>query len=303
MPRRASDRFSDHGSINPPECRIAHSNLPRYAHDLLERMTVRVHSAIRWKLAPRFRQGPRDTVDVNWMVFPDTKAEILIDADEQKIRIFPGDSVFLSPGTKHIEICRATHAWTMLSIHMSVCVHGGADVLRMLGFPIRVADAEGVLLKLAETIINEEVSRQPGWQRAMDTHATEALFHITRHAGSAFRASAATDTQGLLRLLPVLSEVERRLSDPELTVGDLARILNRTPARLRMLFQATIGMSPAAYIRQGRMDLACRLLRDSDMPIKEIAQRCGFQELSFFYRVFRATTHTSPAMWRGQGGT
>ena len=52
------------------------------------------------------------------------------------------------------------------------------------------------------------------------------------------------------------------------------------------------------------MQLAKRLLRDCELPLKTIAARCGFCNQAFFSTVFKSNTGRTPSQWRkttGQG--
>jgi AraC-like DNA-binding protein len=43
-----------------------------------------------------------------------------------------------------------------------------------------------------------------------------------------------------------------------------------------------------------RIEYAIELLKQSDLPVSQICQRCGFSDVSNFYRVFRRETNCSP---------
>ena len=43
---------------------------------------------------------------------------------------------------------------------------------------------------------------------------------------------------------------------------------------------------------------ACRLLRETDQPVAQIAGEAGFDSLSAFYRAFRSGTGQSPLAYR-----
>ena len=47
---------------------------------------------------------------------------------------------------------------------------------------------------------------------------------------------------------------------------------------------------------------ACFLLTNTALPIYEIAQKVGYNNLGFFYHKFEAVYHVSPAEYRAQQG-
>jgi AraC-like DNA-binding protein len=61
------------------------------------------------------------------------------------------------------------------------------------------------------------------------------------------------------------------------------------------------GISPARYVTKLRMEDAVATLRASALPIKAVAQRCGFADADYFSKVFRRTHGMTPrAFRRGQ---
>ena len=48
------------------------------------------------------------------------------------------------------------------------------------------------------------------------------------------------------------------------------------------------------------MGEACRLLRETDSPIVDIAASCGFNDQSYFTNVFKRITGVTPKQYRGQ---
>jgi transcriptional regulator GlxA family with amidase domain len=60
----------------------------------------------------------------------------------------------------------------------------------------------------------------------------------------------------------------------------------------------SFGCTPFTYVTKCRIDRARDLLRDSLMPIAEIALVCGFAEQSNFTKVFGKLAGMPPGAWR-----
>ena len=52
------------------------------------------------------------------------------------------------------------------------------------------------------------------------------------------------------------------------------------------------------YLQKKRVEHAGRLLMTTALPIKDIAERCGFASIEVFYRVFRKYRGTTPGNYR-----
>ncbi|WP_276356216.1 helix-turn-helix transcriptional regulator [Cohnella caldifontis] len=64
------------------------------------------------------------------------------------------------------------------------------------------------------------------------------------------------------------------------------------------LFQKSEHTSPLAYLRDRRVEAALALLRTTDLPIREIGARCGFDTPSYFGKVFREYMSMTPKEYR-----
>ncbi|MCY3876117.1 MAG: AraC family transcriptional regulator [Rhodobacteraceae bacterium] len=59
-----------------------------------------------------------------------------------------------------------------------------------------------------------------------------------------------------------------------------------------------LGMSPSAYTNERRMEYAALMLGSTDTSIENIAHDCGIENLSHFYRLFRARYGVTPRRYR-----
>ncbi len=92
-------------------------------------------------------------------------------------------------------------------------------------------------------------------------------------------------------------EIEAAEHDP-LSIAELSVTLDCHPATLTRAFRRALGCSPADYQRRRRVDRAALLLRDTNMPLSEIAAMCGFCDQAHLSRLFRRTLGCSPAGFR-----
>lgn len=93
--------------------------------------------------------------------------------------------------------------------------------------------------------------------------------------------------------------LSRHLSEP-LTVADLARVLDLSADRCRHAVREVCGVGFAKLLRQIRLRSATSLLLNTDLPVDQVAIRCGLPDPSGFSRAFRETYGLSPGRWRRQ---
>lgn len=82
------------------------------------------------------------------------------------------------------------------------------------------------------------------------------------------------------------------------SVNRLADGVAMSPSRFAARFTAALGDSPMAYVTKWRMNIAGRLLGESQHRIEEIAAKVGYENVAAFSRSFKRHLGVSPAVWR-----
>lgn len=134
---------------------------------------------------------------------------------------------------------------------------------------------------------------------------------VQKQTGYARRHALAIATEILARIggmdddLPIESLirnfmflVRKHLNDPEITVSVLAKKLGVHRMTLNKHFKEEMGITPGKYLDGIRRQHAMRLLRDTDLPLKEIAEKAGIANQSYFCRLIRETAGVSPMEYR-----
>lgn len=81
-------------------------------------------------------------------------------------------------------------------------------------------------------------------------------------------------------------------------VPRLARVSGVSEAHFARSFKVAFGVPPHRYLLTRRIERATALLRDSDLPITEIAFQTGWNSLGTFGRTFRDITGENPGAFR-----
>lgn len=91
------------------------------------------------------------------------------------------------------------------------------------------------------------------------------------------------------------SIVDQKLSDPELSVNEIAREAGLSRVQLYRKVKALLGMSVNDYIKQLRLTKAKELLMLQELSIAEIAYEVGFSSPAYFSTVFKNEYQISPS--------
>jgi AraC family transcriptional regulator len=84
----------------------------------------------------------------------------------------------------------------------------------------------------------------------------------------------------------------------DVSLDALAALAGLSPFHFARMFKVATGLPPHAYQRRCRAEKAQVLLRQTDLPITEIAFAVGYETPQAFARMFRAEIGASPSDWR-----
>lgn len=80
----------------------------------------------------------------------------------------------------------------------------------------------------------------------------------------------------------------------------LAQVSAVSPAHFARAFRDAFAVPPHRYLLTRRIERAVALLRDTDLPVTEIAFQTGWKSLGTFGRIFRDITGDNPGQVRAR---
>lgn len=84
----------------------------------------------------------------------------------------------------------------------------------------------------------------------------------------------------------------------KLTLDELSEVACLSSSHLEHLFHTSVGVSPLQYVRRYRLDVAMRLLEETDLPVSAVAAKVGYGDPFYFSRAFRQAEGMSPSHYR-----
>lgn len=89
-------------------------------------------------------------------------------------------------------------------------------------------------------------------------------------------------------------------SHEEWPIRRLAQTSAVSPAHFSRSFKQAFGVPPHRYLLSRRIERAMALLRDTDLPVTEVALQTGWKSLGTFGRIFRDITGENPGALRAR---
>ena len=95
----------------------------------------------------------------------------------------------------------------------------------------------------------------------------------------------------------VINYIDLHLEE-ELTLKNIADIFGRNPSVLSNLFSKEVGVSLTKYIQKTRVQEAVRLFNTTALSVSEVAVVVGYQDFSYFSKIFSREIGCSPREYK-----
>ncbi len=92
--------------------------------------------------------------------------------------------------------------------------------------------------------------------------------------------------------------IQEHLGDVDLSRATIADYFHLNPEYFSSLFHRKFGVTLVSYILNARIDMAKYYLRNTDFTVKEISDKVGFANSSYFYRQFKTVTGMTPYQYK-----
>ena len=218
-----------------------------------------------------------------------------------------GDIYIFAPGTLHALHQRGQAVMEYENIIFELELLGGAEDLcaekyllplqsGRLSLPARLTPNDLCYLQAAACLREVEDANRaklPGYELQVKGALLRFLALLLAQGRQRLAAETA-DTQRLKTLLQWLSAHYTE----ELRVADAAGVCSFSASHFMRWFRQMTGQSFVAFLNEYRLNAAAEALQATDETVLTIASRCGFENLSYFNRTFKAHFGTTPREYR-----
>lgn len=230
---------------------------------------------------------------------------------DRTYRLQPGTLIVIRPFTLHkvlqtdanANICRSVLMWKEELLRNSGTEDEPdplsllpADCCRIVFAP----EQRSRISAIYEHLNKEWTERPPAYLAVIRCLIRELLLLAYRCRISAHDDKSSPSAE---QLPEEISNVVQYISghfQSELSLEHLGKVAHMSPAYLSTLFHRHVGLTLSRFIAVKRIHYAKKLLRDTQLPITDIAYRCGFNHPSYFNKTFKKLERLSPAAYRKQ---
>lgn len=220
-------------------------------------------------------------------------------------RLSAGDWILAPGGGEPYELrCQGGESLESLLIHVNT------DFMARMASPL-----------IGDDLASVEMNRRTAFRDPLLTQIGLALQQELRAPGAAGKLYAGTAAQMLaVHLLRYYAQINRTLKertsgltqrqmkqvldyiehhlDHNLSLAEIAQQSGLSPFHFARRFRQTVGESPHQYVLNRRLEAAQHLLKESDLPVSQIALMTGFSSQGHFTQTFTSRLGEPPRQYR-----
>jgi AraC-like DNA-binding protein len=191
----------------------------------------------------------------------------------------------------------------LVACHLAIPRHGSTLLHSALPPVIRVPGVDGQaapwLRDTLQLMSLESESPRRVSQGILDRLGQVIILQAIRAFLCESAAKAAHSPSALLdpSIAGALSLIHRYPERPW-TVAALASEVAMSRSAFADRFAELVGAAPIEYLTERRMQAACRLLRDPEIGLSQIAARVGYRSTAAFSNAFRRSVGVAPGRYR-----
>lgn len=150
-------------------------------------------------------------------------------------------------------------------------------------------------------LLEDELKEQPDWYWSCRSRSyfMEIILLLERTYGLVGQNKSEGHANKILNphLKSAVIYIENHYRNA-LALDDLAKAASLNKSSLTQLFKNELEMTPIEYVWHHRMNVAKKLLEDTNLPVKDIVSRCGFKTVQHFSRKFEESVGCNPTAFR-----
>ena len=109
-------------------------------------------------------------------------------------------------------------------------------------------------------------------------------------------SESKNENKYMKHLKKVIAYIEENYGG-QIKLSDLALAAGLSPKYFCRVFRRVTGKTPTEYLAFFRIEKACEMIAEKDMPVIDAAMRCGFDDVSYFIKVFRKYKGVTPGKY------
>ena len=136
-----------------------------------------------------------------------------------------------------------------------------------------------------------------GYELQLQAMLCEIWLRLVRQADPQMKPAQTAFRPASEKIKPMMLYIHAHLAE-RLSVGQIAAAAFCSERECYRAFHDSLHTTPGVYVQTVRLQMACKLLIETERPITEVAQQCGLGSSSYFGAQFRQEFGCTPTEYR-----
>ena len=214
----------------------------------------------------------------------------------KKFRLAPGDLVVMNPGTLHEERSDAKAPLRLIFLAIRDFAVPGLPAGCLSQEKYRVLSCGEYRYKMDIYLreLLQETSSQIEFYQEISQGLVSALLVLVMRLIRINPEDEAALSQECQKIKEYL---DQNFTSP-ITLDSLSETVYISKHYLSHLFKEQTGVSPIKYLTSKRMEKACELLSETELPVSEVSKAVGYENPPYFSQVFKRIYGIAPVKYR-----
>lgn len=228
--------------------------------------------------------------------------------DKNAFNFYPGESLVLpAQETMCIDFPEANHANPTRCLAMAINEEQIQHIVQMMNETMpRTDHSEWCLMDYNFHFTNDQgiyqllqrllflfTENHPSKNYFVNNMLVELIVRILQTDVKKYHLEAKSDQVNNNRMSAVVNYILTHLHE-NLTIEQLSARVYMSESHFYRVFRNEMGISPLNFVNTERIKKAMELLRNPDLTVKEVYMECGFDNRSYFNRLFKKHSNLSP---------
>ena len=214
----------------------------------------------------------------------------------KKFRLAPGDLVVVNPGTLHEERSDAKAPLRLIFLAIRDFAVPGLPAGCLSQEKYRVLSCGEYRYKMDIYLreLLQETSSQIEFYQEISQGLVSALLVLVMRL---IRINPEDEAALSQECQKIKEHLDQNFTSP-ITLDSLSETVYISKHYLSHLFKEQTGVSPIKYLTSKRMEKACELLSETELPVSEVSKAVGYENPLYFSQVFKRIYGISPVKYR-----
>ncbi|MCR2802488.1 AraC family transcriptional regulator [Paenibacillus soyae] len=264
------------------------------------------------------KYGPGEhVIDCHWHdeaeIFYCREGETLFQVDTDYFLVRAGEAVFVDGGDIHAAHSHGSEGCSFFSLVFDTNLLASANydavqeklilplIERQATFPRHMKRDEPHELRLLDHIaamMDSCYDQRQGFEGAVKGRLFLMLAELAASGKLCSRTDSSRSESSKIERLKVVIEYIQQHYERQIRLSELAALIPMSEGHFSRFFKSMTRQSPMDYINSYRIRQAAELLRQQERKISDIAMEVGYDNISYFIRVFRKMMNCSPSDFR-----